>query len=178
MLGHATTPRPCDGDKLARSTLPASADMTRPDQSLEAGEQGKKRRGCGEAAATTMVLRNLPAPVTCPALVQELDMDGFEGKYDFSYVPSDFTTGLSHGFAFVNFRCPRVARDFALAWNGSRRFCAELDEAPLNITTAKVQGLDANLVKWSTRRMRRVKNKAHLPFIASEGQGTKMSEGH
>jgi len=115
---------------------------------------------------TTVMLRNLPPAITQQRLIQELNTEGFAGQYDFCYVPREFSTGVGVSFAFVNFRCPEMASRLTEDWRGSRRFCQAF-EAPLNISAAKIQGLEGNLAKWNTARLRRVRNRQMRPFVAA-----------
>lgn len=55
------------------------------------------------AEQTTIMLRNLPLKYTRTMLLDLLDSEGFKGRYDFFYLPSNFETSLGFGYAFVNF---------------------------------------------------------------------------
>lgn len=52
---------------------------------------------------TTMMLRNLPSSLTRSHLLDILDAKGLGAQYDFVYLPIDFVSGASLGYAFVNF---------------------------------------------------------------------------
>lgn len=62
-----------------------------------------------DSGKTTVMLRNLPEGFSRDALLQLLDSEGFNGRYDFAYLPVDFDTlqGLRH--AFVNMVSPAEA---------------------------------------------------------------------
>jgi len=47
------------------------------------------------------MLRNLPLGLTRSELIQELDSAGFSGRYNFVYLPVDFTHRRSLGYALV-----------------------------------------------------------------------------
>jgi len=51
---------------------------------------------------TTVMLRNVPSDHTRDMLLELLNKRGFEGCYDFVYVPLDFRNGVNLGYAFVN----------------------------------------------------------------------------
>merc|ERR1711907_803310 len=52
---------------------------------------------------TTVLLRNMPNNQTRKMLVQLLNRKGFEGQFDFLYLPIDFQSRISFGYGFVNF---------------------------------------------------------------------------
>ncbi|CAK0883746.1 unnamed protein product [Prorocentrum cordatum] len=76
-----------------------------------------------------------------------------------------------HGF--INFKTPEAARAFAAAWHRSRRLGME-DETgqvvPLNVSNASLQGLEANLRKWTGARVTRIKNPEFLPFVLRDAE--------
>jgi len=72
--------------------------------------QGWQQSGREEFPAkkkTTVRLRNLPNNYTREMLVQMLNDHGFKGKYNFVYLPYDFSRDFMHqanyGYAFINF---------------------------------------------------------------------------
>mmetsp|Transcript_38453 Transcript_38453/g.105934 ORF Transcript_38453/g.105934 Transcript_38453/m.105934 type:complete len:361 (+) Transcript_38453:70-1152(+) len=70
----------------------------------------------GETCFTTLMLRNLPKELNREMLLELLDTEGFDGAYDFVYVPVSFNTGACMGYALVNLVTPvdarRVSRNF------------------------------------------------------------------
>lgn len=114
---------------------------------------------------TTIMIRNLPVRLTQQRLMQELADTGFAGAFDFCYMPFCFNSGEGKGFAFVNFITPPLARVFMSAWRGVRPFGIGASEQALNISYGALQGLDANIARWDSARMRRVKNPELRPFI-------------
>lgn len=120
--------------------------------------------------STTIMIRNLPQSLTQQRLIEELDLSGYRGEYDFCYMPRSFTKPISKGFAFVNFEKPQRARDFIKHWKGSRRFCAAEYEQAVNLSFACIQGLEANLAKWNVARMHRVRNPNLRPFVGPRAE--------
>eukprot|EP00930_Biecheleria_cincta_P027737 TRINITY_DN19423_c0_g1_i1.p1 TRINITY_DN19423_c0_g1~~TRINITY_DN19423_c0_g1_i1.p1 ORF type:complete len:388 (-),score=49.16 TRINITY_DN19423_c0_g1_i1:165-1328(-) len=115
-----------------------------------------------EAPITTMMIRNLPCELSQCQLLRELNVD-FQGLYDFCYLPRDFATMKSKGFAFVNFMNPDHAKLFGNMWQGQLRLGSA---TALNVSAADLQGLQNNLNRWAGPRMRRIRNPALKPFVA------------
>merc|ERR1719401_3313379 len=115
---------------------------------------------CTEApVVTTYMLRNIPENVTQPTLLQELDLSGFSGLYDFCYLPVKcMKTGRGSGFAFVNFLTSSIAADFHGIWHNARRFGMVPSDRCLDVSPASRQGKDANLSSIDNVRMRRLRN--------------------
>jgi len=63
---------------------------------------------------TTVMLRNLPNNYTRHMLLSMMDSEGFAGQYDFVYLPIDFRTHASLGYAFINLVSPSIVPRF---WN-------------------------------------------------------------
>jgi len=51
---------------------------------------------------TTVMLRHLPNNYTRDMLLQILDSHGFSGCYDLVYMPTDFSSNVGLGYAFIN----------------------------------------------------------------------------
>mmetsp|Transcript_18571 Transcript_18571/g.40588 ORF Transcript_18571/g.40588 Transcript_18571/m.40588 type:complete len:323 (+) Transcript_18571:73-1041(+) len=129
------------------------------------GDHSPGCAGVGEKT-TTVMMRNLPSTLSLKALMQEINRSGFRGRFDFCYMPCDFSTGRSQGFAFVNFLTAEAAHCFFQEWHGSKRFVQKDCDSPLNVSAAGIQGLEDNLAKWNTSRTRRIKNPQLRPFVA------------
>jgi len=69
---------------------------------------------------TTMMLRNIPNVFTRALLADQLDAAGFQGSYDFVYLPVDHSTNIGFGYAFVNFTSPNGARLFKKSFHGDK----------------------------------------------------------
>jgi hypothetical protein len=77
-----------------------------------------------------------------------LDRQGFAGQYDFLYLPMDFSTRASMGYAFVNFVSPTSASHFMACFDGfskwsipSRKVCGVSWSGPH-------QGLEAHTERY------------------------------
>jgi len=123
------------------------------------------------------MIRNIPRWTKQSELVEQLECDGFANVFDFLYAPTDFATGENKGFAFVNFDSEASAKALASAWHKRRLFGVEPDQPALNVGAAAIQGRDANMQKWNTPRMRRVRNPDFRPYVrgtCDHGIGAKL----
>jgi len=71
-------------------------------------------------ARTTVMMRDIPNSYSASGLIELFDAAGFWGTYDFVYLPIDFRTNMSLGYAFVNFVSSRDAQQFMMCFDG---FC-------------------------------------------------------
>lgn len=71
---------------------------------------------------TTVMLRNMPNNQTRKMLLELLDQEGFAAQYDFVYLPMDFKTKASLGYAFVNFRTEAIANRCLETFEGFSRW--------------------------------------------------------
>lgn len=119
----------------------------------------------------TVMLQNLPPHVTQRSLAASLDELGFGGKYDFLYLPSSFQSGRCHDYAFINFPLPANARRLMQIWDRRRPFGKHEGTAlhDVKVRPALIQGLEANVARWNSAKMRRVRNPELRPlFLAAD----------
>mmetsp|Transcript_109498 Transcript_109498/g.244386 ORF Transcript_109498/g.244386 Transcript_109498/m.244386 type:complete len:466 (+) Transcript_109498:2-1399(+) len=102
--------------------------------------------GDKQEAVRTLMIRNVPNQYHRGMLMQELDVLGFRGKYDFVYLPIDNSTRWNVGYAFVNFDDPADAamcmkdmqgHEFHHFRPGKKRVA--------QVSVAHIQGLEQNL---------------------------------
>jgi len=67
---------------------------------------------------TTVMMRDIPNSYCTEKLVQLFDIAGFYARYDFVYLPVDFRTDMSLGYAFVNFVSNKDAQHFIEVLDG------------------------------------------------------------
>lgn len=70
------------------------------------------------SSKTTVMFRNVPNDYTRSMFMAMLDDEGFFGKFDFVYLPIDFSSKSGFGYAFINLIDPRVAESFRAHFDG------------------------------------------------------------
>ena len=99
----------------------------------------------GENARTTLMIRNIPNKYTQNLMLKMLDEAGFNGAFDFFYLPIDFRNRCGLGYAFVNMLTPGLAADIYKAFH-NKRWDECVSRKVCQVTYARVQGRD-NLVQ-------------------------------
>lgn len=135
------------------------------DDAARQHEVGRLLRRMEAEAVTTVMLRNLPRQLTQERLLQALTEAGFAGTFDFLYMPTNVATGEGNGYGFINFSSWPGLQAFVREWHGRFVFF-ELDhDAPLSVSVATLQGREVNVNKWSTSRLKRVRNPMLKPIV-------------
>jgi RNA recognition motif-containing protein len=67
---------------------------------------------------TTIMMRDIPNLYCTDRLVELFDLAGFSRRYDFVYLPMDFRTDMSLGYAFVDFVSNADAQRFMEVFDG------------------------------------------------------------
>jgi len=94
-------------------------------------------------AATTLMLRNIPQRYNREMLLEDIDARGFRGTYDFFYLPIDFATIHSVGYAFINFVGEAEPVHFKSVYDGLK--LSEDSPKVCEVCDAKVQGRVRNV---------------------------------
>jgi len=110
------------------------------DDSLEVQSGGDWR--------TTVMLRNLPNALTRDLLLHMLDEKGFLGLYDLVYLPVDFSTGTSLGYAFVNGSAPGCVQQLWEAFDGKADWPVESDKVCTVSWSDPHQGLASHIERY------------------------------
>mmetsp|Transcript_103302 Transcript_103302/g.220971 ORF Transcript_103302/g.220971 Transcript_103302/m.220971 type:complete len:459 (-) Transcript_103302:194-1570(-) len=116
------------------------------------------------ANVTTVMMRNLPNKYTQIMLFEEMNNTGFEGSFDFLYLPIDPETSANRGYAFVNFMDSGNAWMFKLAFDG-RRMNRFNSEKRVSVMPAALQGFEANHAHYSQARVNQGDRNARPLFL-------------
>jgi RNA recognition motif-containing protein len=97
-----------------------------------------------EETRTTLHVRNLPCYFTRDWFLELVNAQGLSGQYDFVYLPMDFNTRQSIGYAFVNFCSVESALLFRDAMNGYRTWPIHSNKV-CSVQWSQTQGFDKNI---------------------------------
>jgi len=120
-------------------------------------------------SSITLMVRNFPRRSSQSRLIERLHASGFEGTYDFVYLPFCFAKKQNLGYAFINFRTPKDANTFTERWHNK-----SLDNLPnpraLHVCIAHIQGKEQN-VKHLLRECKssKIVNPRFQPVVYEHG---------
>lgn len=124
--------------------------------------------GTGTQNVTTMMLKHIPCRYTQGTLLREIDVSGFEGSYDFFYLPMDVRNKTSVGYCFINFLAPEDATRFAEVF-GAHEFQRHRSDKIGEVSPAKIQGLRNNLEHFSGRAVVSARDGKRRPIVLQNG---------
>jgi len=96
-------------------------------------------------AVTTVMIRNIPNRCGQRELIAELEAAGFQGCFNFLYIPLDLGTMSNVGYAFVNFTLPAHALRCMQALPKHQFKRQRKAGKAVAVLPAHMQGLEANL---------------------------------
>ncbi|CAK0824975.1 unnamed protein product [Prorocentrum cordatum] len=102
----------------------------------------------------TVMMRNLPNKFSQQMLLEEINLAGFAGTYDFLYLPIDPDTKANRGYAFINFVGPAQSWMFRSYFEG-RRIGNFNSGKVITVMPATLQGFDANHAHYASARVSR-----------------------
>eukprot|EP00929_Paragymnodinium_shiwhaense_P123652 TRINITY_DN9774_c0_g4_i1.p1 TRINITY_DN9774_c0_g4~~TRINITY_DN9774_c0_g4_i1.p1 ORF type:complete len:164 (-),score=36.91 TRINITY_DN9774_c0_g4_i1:303-794(-) len=128
------------------------------------------------AMPSTFMIQNLPSRWLTEEISSIIDESGFQGAYDFFYMPrrSSCKKSQSYGYAFINFSSPSKAQAFiAAAQNGALLFKRRLAK----VVPAEIQGIEAlerhfngkNVMKFAVAPVFALNRKIQLPVSSHPG---------
>lgn len=97
---------------------------------------------------TTVMLRNLPNNYSRAMLLKLIDTEGFGGQYDFIYLPMDFKSHASLGYAFVNLVDSEEATRFFETFEGFHRWVVPSQKVCSVNWSHPYQGLEAHIERY------------------------------
>mmetsp|Transcript_66259 Transcript_66259/g.184516 ORF Transcript_66259/g.184516 Transcript_66259/m.184516 type:complete len:452 (-) Transcript_66259:225-1580(-) len=100
------------------------------------------------SSRTTVMLRNLPNGYSRSMLIDLINAEGFRGKYDFVYLPVDFSSQAGIGYAFVNFSSPIDAERCHAHFEGFKRWSLPSEKVCTVTWAGPHQGLSAHMERY------------------------------
>jgi hypothetical protein len=94
------------------------------------------------------MLRNLPNNYSRAMLLELLDSEGFARQYDFFYLPMDFKSRASLGYAFVNLVSQEQAARFRTHFDGFARWVLPSQKVCSVSWSTPYQGLEAHVERF------------------------------
>mmetsp|Transcript_33349 Transcript_33349/g.92171 ORF Transcript_33349/g.92171 Transcript_33349/m.92171 type:complete len:657 (-) Transcript_33349:168-2138(-) len=117
---------------------------------------------------TTIMLRHIPCRYTQGSLLRELDQLGFEGCYDFFYLPMDMRNKTSVGYAFINFVDEASAERFSSMMQ-DYRFQNHPSDKIAEVSPAHLQGLRRNVAHFARRSVLKAHDTKYRPIVLQHG---------
>lgn len=94
----------------------------------------------GEDKRTTLMIKNIPNKYTGKSLRHEINKCN-KNRYDFFYLPIDYTNNCNIGYAFINFIHRAYILDFYYEYN-DKKWSMYNSEKVCEITYGRIQGRD------------------------------------
>lgn len=120
--------------------LPSRAILPAPVKSMPEPSSDEPR--------TTVMLRNMPNNYSRTMVLELLDGAGFAGRYDFIYLPIDFRSRASLGYAFVNLVSHEAALAFWAAFDGFSRWAIPSRKVSGVSWSGALHGLEAHVERY------------------------------
>jgi len=115
-------------------------------------QQQQQQQQVDEALRTTVMIRNLPGNFNRQCLLEVIDSEGFAGRYDFVYLPIDFTSAVNLGYAFIDLISPDDARQFMEHFTGFTNWPASCtpgcDKETVVSWSSPHQGLEQHVERY------------------------------
>lgn len=117
---------------------------------MQAEQLAVEARKCAnsgvQSSRTTVMLRNIPNSITQAELFDRLVCSGFSDSIDLLYLPADFKSGSSLGYAFVNLVSVQATNRFFQVFQGFDDWgLASLSHKVCEVCWTPQQGLDAHV---------------------------------
>jgi hypothetical protein len=166
-----------DSDTISVSSFPAlppgvftTPQSPKDKRSKKVGLWSPGEVVCCTESRTTLVIKNVHTHSKRDDLCNLLDIHGFMGHYDFIYVPANFKTLSSFGYAFVNFVNGESAQSAMEYFND---FCWTFEDAESMLKVSwsdPHQGLDVHVDRYrNCPVMHRSVSDEYKPILLSNG---------
>mmetsp|Transcript_101275 Transcript_101275/g.201229 ORF Transcript_101275/g.201229 Transcript_101275/m.201229 type:complete len:310 (-) Transcript_101275:427-1356(-) len=152
----AISPSNKSGEARARTSC-----LAKPEPSMDILETWPRE-------ATTCMLRHIPNRYTAEEVLAEMLAVGFEGAFDFFYLPIDFSTKRNRGYSFINFRDAADAWRFVQSFHGGS-LTRYATQKVLEVSPALKQGFEANVAQYVNKDAQRIQNPWFRPMIFANG---------
>lgn len=172
--GSTPEPQSVGKKKVLRKKDEPQADVGSQSSTASSAEQvGDKKKKASdpwawEDGVVTVMVRQLPRQYTQRMLLQEVVRRGFEGLFDFLYLPYDFKKGINVGYGFVNFTEPEYALQFRDSLDGQflDKYMRMKGKA-VRVHPAQVQGYEANYRHFAHTKTGQKQDPAFSPLFFS-----------
>eukprot|EP00437_Effrenium_voratum_P011483 CAMPEP_0181455848 /NCGR_PEP_ID=MMETSP1110-20121109/30965_1 /TAXON_ID=174948 /ORGANISM="Symbiodinium sp., Strain CCMP421" /LENGTH=295 /DNA_ID=CAMNT_0023580237 /DNA_START=15 /DNA_END=903 /DNA_ORIENTATION=+ len=124
---------------------------------------------------TTVMLRNIPNRYSQASLLQEIDAAGYEGTYDFFYLPMDTQNRTNVGYAFINFLTPQDLERFMTGF-AAYAFQQHCSQKLAQVSLAHIQGFIENIRHFSNRAVAHSRNSQYRPVVVHRGVRMDISD--
>lgn len=128
------------------SPPPGLSDPAAPSEPAAQASPGEAAQE--ETSPTTVMLRPIPASYTRALILEMLDEAGFQGKYDFVYLPMDFTRGIGLGYALVSLLTTSFGEEVIEAFNGFTAWTVPSDAVCMALWSEPRQGYAEHLERY------------------------------
>lgn len=142
----------------------------RPRAQSETGPKNIEEHVDPDTEGTTVMLRNLPNNYTRAMMLELVDKEGFAGKYDFLYLPIDFKSNSSLGYAFANLVDHEQAELFRKKFEGFEGWAVPSQKVCCVNWSSPFQGLDAHVQRFrNSPVMHESVPDEHKPILFKDG---------
>lgn len=148
LLGPPGLPTPARETEVHCDPLKVLLPSTRSSWPLSVPHEVSLERLTQAPQRTTVMLRNLPNNYTREMLLKLIDSAGFAGKYDFLYLPTDFTSLAGLGYAFVNCTNPADATRLWEHFDGFSDWGLQSSKVCTVAWSNPHQGLDEHIKRY------------------------------
>jgi hypothetical protein len=108
----------------------------------------KTPKESAQVEGTTVIMQNIPNRHTRSMLLALLDRAGFFGAYDMVYLPTDFATKVSFGYAFVSLVSAVEAERFKAHFCGFKSWGCTSEKVCNVIRSGTQGGLEALIQRY------------------------------